>query len=193
MPVRSVTLGFCGRYFSTWLEATLPFTHESFAINSKDRHWLTLEEALDVTRDFITDREDGRWVRRWIDRQLHIMREHHSKVASLPRDLPPFLSLNSPVFAIASSVRNLQILTNPRLQTLGFEKVIDAFRAFQDISTFLGNDLTESNATPLTVGGDEVIAKAKGFDEMSFRTAAPGHKKLNRKAHKVKKRQVPDP
>jgi hypothetical protein len=54
---------------------------------------------------------------------------------------------------------------------------------------FLGSSLAIEPIAPDTVGDDELIAKSKGFDEKSFRTAAPGQKKLNRKRNREAKRR----
>ena len=53
---------------------------------------------------------------------------------------------------------------------------------------YLGNVLTKQDLMPMTTGGDRVLAQQKGFDDMSFRTLAPGTKKLNRAANRAKKR-----
>jgi hypothetical protein len=82
----------------------------------------------------------------------------------------------------------LEIVTNPRLANLGFEKQLDAFSTFQQIATFLSNELVGRDEAPTTVGGDLVVAQSKGFDEFSFRTLSPGQRKLNRMENRARKR-----
>ena len=66
---------------------------------------------------------------------------------------------------------------------------MDPFTAFQEIAMFLGQSLTELDRAPRTVGDDKLIAASKGFDDQSFRTLAPGMKKLQRKANRERKRR----
>jgi hypothetical protein len=80
------------------------------------------------------------------------------------------------------------VIVNPNLQDLDFHRLVDPFAAYQAIETFIGNQLAEDDAAPLRVGSDEVVARQIGFDEMSFRTAAPGAKKAHRKANRDRKR-----
>jgi hypothetical protein len=80
------------------------------------------------------------------------------------------------------------IVRNPVLKDLDFVKVMDPFTAFQEIAMFLGGVMAAEDQAPLRVGSDEVIARQKGFDEWSFRTQAPGQKKLNRQANRERKR-----
>ena len=87
----------------------------------------------------------------------------------------------------------LTVVANPALKDLGFPRYVDAFAAYQMIETFLGNQLAPVDTAPQRVGDDRIIAQQKGFDEMSFRNAAPGTKKLNRKANRARKRgETPD-
>ncbi len=53
---------------------------------------------------------------------------------------------------------------------------------------FLSGVLADLDRMPITTGGDEVVARSKGFDEFSFRNTAPGQKKLNRAENKKRKR-----
>jgi hypothetical protein len=79
------------------------------------------------------------------------------------------------------------ILINPCLRNLKFQSLYDPFSCFQEISMFLANELAPPDIAPLRTGDDQTIARAKGFDDQSFRTAAPGIKKLNRKANRKRK------
>lgn len=83
----------------------------------------------------------------------------------------------------------VQAITNPRLANFGFQSILDPFTCFQEIAQYLGNELAQPDIAPLRTGDDETIARAKGFDEQSFRTAAPGTKKLNRKINRARKKK----
>lgn len=80
------------------------------------------------------------------------------------------------------------IKINPCLSDFRFYQLFDPFAAYQELAMYLGNELAQPDIAPQTVGSDKDLAKAKGFDDQSFRTAAPGKKKLNRRANKSKKR-----
>lgn len=82
----------------------------------------------------------------------------------------------------------ISVISNPILRDLDFHRIRDPFSAYQAIEVFLGSQLAPADTAPHRVGSDEVIARQKGFDEMSFRTAAPGQKSLNRKANRARKR-----
>ncbi len=194
-PVRSVVIGFCGRYYSAWIDATWEFTPENITSQRSAKHWLPLDEAVAKLVAFSDQIDRGWWFRNdpvWLERTV---REHGRIVSEIPADAKIFRLLECPVFVLAGqggygarSVHTVEVITNPRLQNLGFERVRDSFSAFQDIATFLANDLVDIDAAPPTVGGDEVVARAKGFDEHSFRTMPPGRKKLNRKLNRERKR-----
>jgi hypothetical protein len=87
-----------------------------------------------------------------------------------------------------SSPTEIFVISNPVLRDLDFHRIREPFSAYQSIETFLGSQLAPADTAPQRVGSDEVIARQKGFDEMSFRTAAPGRKSVNRKANRARKR-----
>jgi hypothetical protein len=89
------------------------------------------------------------------------------------------------------SSEEIKVVANPRLQELRFFTKVEPYTAYQEIAMYLGNELAQPDIAPQAVGDDETLARAKGFDEQSFRTKAPGNKKLNRKANKARKRQGP--
>lgn len=83
----------------------------------------------------------------------------------------------------------ISLVTNPCLADTEFFRRVDPFTAYQEIAMYLGNELAQPDIAPQTVGSDKDIAKAKGFDDQSFRTAAPGQKKTNRKANRARKQR----
>lgn len=89
-----------------------------------------------------------------------------------------------------SSPTEIFVISNPVLRDLDFHRIRDTFSAYQSIETFLGSQLALADTAPQRVGSDEIIAQQKGFDEMSFRTAAPGQKSVNRKANCARKRGI---
>lgn len=61
------------------------------------------------------------------------------------------------------------ILINPNLKMLGFQKVMDTVTAFQELEMFMGSVLVQDSYAKQPVGNDEVIGTSKGFDRYSFR------------------------
>lgn len=85
------------------------------------------------------------------------------------------------------------VQTNPRLADFEFQRLIDPLTAWQEIQMYLGNELAEPDIAPQTVGDDRVLAASKGFDDQSFRTQAPGQKKLARKLNRARKKNHESP
>jgi hypothetical protein len=66
------------------------------------------------------------------------------------------------------SDRRALVFGNPRLADFGFQRKLDAFSTFQELSMYLGGVLGRS-APPMLSVSDEIRASKKGFDEWSFR------------------------
>lgn len=80
------------------------------------------------------------------------------------------------------------VLTNPCLRDFGFTKHLGAAQAFQEIAMYLSNELAPPDLSPVTTGGDELVARSKGFDEQSFRRGNPGGKDERRRQNRMRKR-----
>ncbi len=100
------------------------------------------------------------------------------------------VEFSAPVLLVTELWSLVTVQTNPCLKDFEFYKKVEPFTAFQEIAMYLGNELAQPDIAPQSVGGDDVIARAKGFDDKSFRTQAPGNKKLNRKANKARKKKA---
>ncbi len=105
------------------------------------------------------------------------------QVGHIDRGLYDFSVKNRmPVVSLFQSrrVSEKNIITlNPVLKELKFFKVIDPYRAFQELSMFIGGVLPrQPNVTDAI--SDKVMAAKKGFDDWSFKTR-PGTKKPRRK------------
>jgi hypothetical protein len=102
-----------------------------------------------------------------------------------------FHTMQTPVFLLAPfrpefNVLHWAVLKNPMLKDLDFQKKFDAFLAYQEISMYFGGVLARKDEIPIRVGGDEVIAQQKGFDDKSFKKPA-GLKDEKRKANRKRK------
>ena len=88
-----------------------------------------------------------------------------------------FLEFGVPLFEISNPDRNDAVLTlNPVLSDLGFQKIKDPYTAYQDIDTFVSNDLVRID-NPADNFSDELKIHAHGFDKKSFRKAPTKRKK----------------
>lgn len=96
-----------------------------------------------------------------------------------------FVEFKVPVFFIGKypwleQENRADVVLNPRLEYLGFYKVLDTVQAFQRIEMFLGSTLVTEFQGQVPVGDDNVIRDSKGFDRFSFRKD-PGQKKRSRR------------
>jgi hypothetical protein len=92
-----------------------------------------------------------------------------------------FIKYNAPTFylrfinndkrdVLAGIVKNQHMLTtNVKLLDYDFQKVKDAYQIYQDIDTYLGNELAINKDVPDSTGTDIDLARAKGFNKLSFR------------------------
>ncbi|RYG27540.1 hypothetical protein EON81_29960 [bacterium] len=152
-------------------------------------------------------REEAAMFFEGIDRRIHDpnvvidrkrMRDLTERLAEFEAGTDLLISLGSPCALLQITGRemfrpgNLEgvvtVRTNPRLADLGFAREMDPYACYQTIETFLGSQLAQPDLAPQRVGSDEILARQKGFDAMSFRTAAPGAKKEHRAENRKRKR-----
>jgi hypothetical protein len=86
-----------------------------------------------------------------------------------------------PVFCIKPNKNTCDLLLAPKLQDLGFPRVLDSFQAFQEIRMFMENMKKEEPDVNIPTGDDIVLAHSKGFDGFSFRTPKGKSKRINKK------------
>lgn len=76
------------------------------------------------------------------------------------------------------------ISIHPSLKELGFGKIMSAPEIFQEISMFLGEQITNVRDTIET--DDQILLQNHGYDKMSFRKEGPPTRKKNQKRFKNK-------
>lgn len=107
-----------------------------------------------------------------------------------PVPIEAFLQFRSPVFSFEpKTIGNEEgiITINPKLIDYVFSLVKTDMQCWTEISQFISNELNK-DTEPTQVGDDKVLCITKGFDPVtSFRTAAPGERKLRRKDNKKRK------
>jgi len=98
----------------------------------------------------------------------------------LQRDSTDYLPLhfkhNSPILLFGHEANKIDsnyrdgsdMVINPRLKDIGFQKKVDPYAAFQDISMFISGVLGNTEKETVNIS-DKDLRDAKGFDKMSFK------------------------
>jgi hypothetical protein len=186
-PPRLTVIGFCGKAYASWFTDVTVLTPESLQSHRKTRDWMESAEVRAA--------REAAFGRSFYGQEVPRAAALGEIIRGVPLDDEIFRKADAPVFIayLLPSEGNgrpskTRIVRNPRLANLGFHRYHDAFSAFQEIAMYLGSNLAALDDAPRTVGDDRIIAASKGFDEQSFRTLAPGLKKLNRKLNRARKR-----
>jgi hypothetical protein len=185
--VSSTLLGFCGRL---WL---LPASR--LLQKGEEIQWTTWEkEVQELEKQLKNYRHNTRYHSTLLQDQRHLdnlwataLKFEQGQVLS--DDV--FRTLDTPVFCAQRNYwyGNWRFITNCRLKGTPVVE-LGAHQVHQQIEQYLSNQLAQPDTGPQTVGSDRDLALAKGFDDMSFRTLAPGAKKLARKQNRERKRRT---
>lgn len=94
----------------------------------------------------------------------------------------PFVEFSTPVFVLekARPYSREHLTINPQLKSYDFASAVSPYEAYQEISMFLGNELS-SQMDPNIQRTDNDIRDSKGFDDWSFRRHKEESKKYPRK------------
>lgn len=196
LGVHRVLVGFCGKLYPAYeinhVHVGQSYGHNMFAYSNAD-----ISKSIDRMQEEIKRIERrpyaiGHGTGRIVKRLLNRGPSYCTFMDKFPQKIDDdiFRELNAPVFVIALDSRCSDGVLNPNLNKLEFFRVFDSFSCYQELSMYVGNILTQPDIAPQRVGSDEIIAKQKGFDEYSFRTTAPGTKKLNRRENRLRKRGI---
>lgn len=80
-----------------------------------------------------------------------------------------FVELGVPYFALEENYSKGIVLTlNPRLLTYGFQRLVDPYTAYQQVSMFVGNNLVKQMDPNINITNNDRRDSA-GFDKWSFR------------------------
>ena len=110
-----------------------------------------------------------------VDRYRRRQWAHFERTRTRTVDDVAFRFFDAPVLLMDDE----RVVVNPALKPLSFASQVDPYTAWQDISTFLGNNLVKNVSTPRPVS-DELKRDAHGFDRQSFKKAKAPRKKLDR-------------
>lgn len=184
---KSVILLFCGRSYVYWLDCAR-FGHLASGTSSEK---LMDFQSIQPWLADLPNRKEFFYTHYVPEIEKAVKRMKPFDGTEL--DLATFYAFNVPSLLVSripeqGGGKRFEVLTNPRLQSIDFVRRMDPFTAFQSIETFIGSVIGRADEIPYTVGSDEVIARQKGFDEHSFRTMAPGLKKLHRKVNRNRKK-----
>lgn len=94
-----------------------------------------------------------------------------------------FIEYNQPIFFISKGFYGCTEIINPCLKDISFAKVMDPYTIFQEIDMFNSNVLKHNEPEMVEIA-DKYKRDAKGFDNQSFKTRAPGRKKPRRRSKK---------
>ena len=75
---------------------------------------------------------------------------------------------NTPIFTVYNKNDNPDIVINPSLKDMNFQKVFDPYRAFQEIDMFLSGVLQSPENKMIDINDSDMRDK-KGFNDMSFK------------------------
>ena len=199
LDVKGHLVAFCGKLFPVWkcgndwcwtadeVGEYLKRVRKSDSLSIDEREWI--DDFDEVTR-YKCDLEDehrflsvsrvdiGGFVTQFkgmtVEPEIH--REYDSPVLLL-------------LFTHDWGFKDIELVADPCLNEIRSYTQLEPFTAYQEIAMFLVIELAQPDIAPQTVGDDKTIAQSKGFNEQSFRTSAPGNKKLNRTANKARKRK----
>ena len=197
LRVSAVWVGVGTRIFPRWIigeqiplrfnEGLIGFTNTQL-VNVLRERWKE-ESDLGDFYDYFFSKEPIRW-------STHVSEflEETADTPELRITEDALRSIGASTFAFTvSHTFNYQPIShdavgNVRLASFGIQSEMDAFTAYQEIAMALNILQDNNDPNPRVVGGDEVILRQKGFDENSFRNAAPSEKKARRKENRARKK-----
>jgi hypothetical protein len=154
-------IGYCGNFKIGW--------------ELNKHHWLNdtkPEYSYDVEyikSIFKQDKSNIYYASKLIDERI----EQYSRIKSIKL----FKEINAPLVAIKS----LDVATvNPKLKDYEFQKVIDPYELFQEISMFLAGTLNSGERDVVEIP-DKYRKEQHGMDKWSFRNPDPPKRKMKRK------------
>lgn len=165
-------LGVCGKLYPT-MSVIVSETHDSPILNNYFYHLEDLAIFLESQKVRVNMR--SYWGEQIQPKEVLPMLVNNQCIKNM------FTEFQTPIFYLEfipncrgigkfDGIKNQHVLTtNVRLVDFQFQKFKDAWQVYQDIDTYLGNELALNKNVPDSTGNDVDLAKAKGFDKWSFR------------------------
>lgn len=178
-PLTPYVVGFCGNVYPMvraqwWGAAGLGkpiFCYSAAEVDEAiSAHGSREEQAAHCTKRYFTRRWRG--LSRIRNGQEAVAHYFSNMVAAQGKHRPLFEELRAPVFVAHRLDRwrrggAWEMTVNGCLKDVQFYRVFDTFRAFQEISMYLGGLASPEKVIPEI--SDEIMAEAKGFNRFSFR------------------------
>ena len=105
--------------------------------------------------------------RDWTDKRSGVEKFFDTTPNCFLANFPDLFHTNSVAIFIVLPYQN-KIVLNPLLRSWHFYKVFDSYRAFQELSMYVGGILS-TPIKPVLVPTDDIMRDIKGFDRFSFR------------------------
>jgi len=165
-------IGFCGKWYGCLLY-TLPESKNVIPIYSTD-DMITFLHKQKVDKERIAAFREGR--RKVSSVKYMSWRFTYNKLSSfftaldgIESDIEYFFKYKAPILFFTFKDYTTYTLTiNPNLKKLNFQKIVDPFTAFQELSMFISGRLGVEGPETITISNESMITK-KGFDKWSFR------------------------
>jgi hypothetical protein len=153
-----ILVGFCGEFYLIY--------HCSLVSDQKECYLHTQLETLDKYQELKYDFQN-RYIYGFDDKRI---KNAFLEVGKMKGD-DIFIEMDCPVFLIRkniySNINRFVITKNPVLQDIGFQRIKDPFKCFQDIQTYLSSILVKKEE--IIKISDNDLLHSKGYDKFSFR------------------------
>lgn len=188
--VDRVVIGFCGKLYPVLV------LEETKGFNTTYKHFYSAAEYLKYSNSFKkknspTNREVKRYhYRRYNDnsKEAKQLLDRFFSGADYKQLLDVFQEHKVPIFVrnyrkdpdIAKYRRDVHgYKLNANLKEYEFYRIFDSFRAFQEISMYIGGVLGVGEPNTVEISNDDMRDK-KGFNDKSFKQVSPGKKHRRR-------------
>jgi hypothetical protein len=156
-------VGFCGKMYP-FLHVTKYYGTWGNDDDEKDEEFIYDHDRLDAL--------EYKHYLRWLGEKpgLFYKRDDYIKNLNSSEELKSlFKKYNTPVFLLTKVWNEPYLTINPILKDFHFAKAIDPYTAYQELSMYLGNELTQEHQGNVPTGDDKTLASSKGYDRFSFR------------------------
>jgi hypothetical protein len=161
-------LSFCGKPYVFYTKECYSTTHTD--TTNKNRCLYTLEELIEYFNKNDNNSYSHMVSYNYAVRNFKILQQDRTDY------LPLHFKYNSPILLFGHEANKIDsiyrdgsdMIINPRLKDIGFQKKVDPYTAFQEISMFISGVLGSTEKETVNIS-DKDLRDAKGFDKMSFK------------------------
>ena len=165
IDISSKIIGFCGRiYPAIDLNNVTYYSPQSLVSLMPSSILSRLKIDQNIMSDWISKTDKWNYGKRLT---FHDWNKMIEEIGSKRFD-DIFIEMKAPIFVCEYDNHACNLVINPLLSKLSFQKIKSPTEAFQEISMYLGNQLAVQN-DPSSVISDDILRDKKGFDKWSFR------------------------